>query len=122
MHVVQEMIGVGGQMVRMRSATVLSLAADTLALTVDATVHGHLSERSTPRLRGGAQSMKIALCAWESLHSIAVGGVAPHVTELAAGLVRRGHEVHLFTRANEVGGKLRCLLLHRILFFKFFLI
>jgi hypothetical protein len=25
---------------------------------------------------------------------IAVGGVAPHVTELAAGLERRGHEVH----------------------------
>jgi glycosyltransferase involved in cell wall biosynthesis len=126
---------------------VLSLAAATLALTVDATMHlpvrghghgkwpkypspqaslppgclyplatgkwpnGHLPVRKTflgpremNRLRGGAQSMTIALCAWESLHSIAVGGVAPHVTELAAGLVRRGHEVHLFTRANEVGG------------------
>lgn len=35
-------------------------------------------------------NMKIALCAWESLHSVAVGGVAPHVTELAAGLCRRG--------------------------------
>ena len=27
------------------------------------------------------------------LHTIAVGGVAPHVTELAAGLARRGNEV-----------------------------
>eukprot|EP00179_Madagascaria_erythrocladioides_P004066 CAMPEP_0198317102 /NCGR_PEP_ID=MMETSP1450-20131203/6707_1 /TAXON_ID=753684 ORGANISM="Madagascaria erythrocladiodes, Strain CCMP3234" /NCGR_SAMPLE_ID=MMETSP1450 /ASSEMBLY_ACC=CAM_ASM_001115 /LENGTH=500 /DNA_ID=CAMNT_0044020285 /DNA_START=141 /DNA_END=1643 /DNA_ORIENTATION=- len=43
---------------------------------------------------------KIALLAWESLHSIAVGGVAPHVTELAAGLERRGHEVHVFVRTG----------------------
>ena len=35
---------------------------------------------------------------WETLHSIAVGGVATHVTELAAALERRGHEVHVFTR------------------------
>jgi glycosyltransferase involved in cell wall biosynthesis len=42
----------------------------------------------------------IAMCAWESLHTIAVGGVAPHVTELAAGLARRGNEVHLFVRAG----------------------
>lgn len=42
--------------------------------------------------------MKIAMYAWESLHSIAVGGVAVHVTELAAALERRGHEVHVFTR------------------------
>ena len=52
------------------------------------------------RLQGGGE-MKIALCAWESLHSVAVGGVAPHVTELAAGLQRRGHEVHLYTRAGK---------------------
>lgn len=37
---------------------------------------------------------------WESLHSIAVGGVAPHLTELAAGLERRGHEVHVFVRTG----------------------
>ena len=43
-------------------------------------------------------SMKIALLSWESLHSIAVGGLAPHVSELAAALQRRGHEVHVFTR------------------------
>ncbi|MDR7563403.1 MAG: glycosyltransferase family 4 protein [Armatimonadota bacterium] len=42
--------------------------------------------------------MRVALLAWESLHSIAVGGVAVHVTELAAALERRGHEVHVFTR------------------------
>lgn len=42
--------------------------------------------------------MRIALLSWESLHSIAVGGVAAHVSELAAALVRRGHAVHAFTR------------------------
>lgn len=35
---------------------------------------------------------------WESLHSHPVGGVAAHVTEMAAALERRGHEVHVFTR------------------------
>lgn len=38
------------------------------------------------------------MLAWESLHSIALGGVAVHVTELAAALDRKGHEVHVFTR------------------------
>ena len=42
--------------------------------------------------------MRIALLSWESLHSVAVGGVAVHVTELAAALERKGHEVHVFTR------------------------
>ncbi len=42
--------------------------------------------------------MRIAFLAWESLHSIPVGGVAVHVTELAAALERKGHEVHVFTR------------------------
>jgi glycosyltransferase involved in cell wall biosynthesis len=42
--------------------------------------------------------MRIAMLAWESLHSIAVGGVGVHVTELAAALERQGHEVHVFTR------------------------
>jgi len=45
--------------------------------------------------------MKIALFTWESLHSVAVGGVAVHATELAAGLQRRGHEVHVFVRLGE---------------------
>ncbi|MEZ6120006.1 MAG: glycosyltransferase family 4 protein [Pirellulaceae bacterium] len=47
--------------------------------------------------------MRIALFAWETLHSIAVGGIATHVTELAAGLKRRGNEVHVFTR--QVAGQ-----------------
>ena len=42
--------------------------------------------------------MKIAMFSWETLHSHAAGGVATHVTELAAALDRRGHEVHIFTR------------------------
>jgi len=45
--------------------------------------------------------MRIALLSWESLHSIRVGGIAPHVTELAAALERRGHDVHVFTRIGE---------------------
>ncbi len=45
--------------------------------------------------------MLIALLCWESLHSIAVGGVAVHVTELAAALERRGNEVHVFTRMGR---------------------
>ena len=45
--------------------------------------------------------MRIALLSWESLHSVSVGGVAVHVTELAAGLSRRGHEVHVYTRLAQ---------------------
>jgi glycosyltransferase involved in cell wall biosynthesis len=45
--------------------------------------------------------MHIAFFAWESLHSVPVGGVAVHVTELAAALARRGHEMHLFVRLGE---------------------
>ncbi len=45
--------------------------------------------------------MRIAFFAWESLHSIAVGAVAQHVTDLAAALERRGHEVHVFVRMGE---------------------
>jgi len=45
--------------------------------------------------------MRIAMLSWESLHSIAVGGVGVHVTELAAALERRGHEVHVFTRMGH---------------------
>lgn len=45
--------------------------------------------------------MRIALLAWESMHSISVGGVAFHVTELACALERKGHEVHLFTRLGQ---------------------
>jgi glycosyltransferase involved in cell wall biosynthesis len=45
--------------------------------------------------------MRIAILSWESLHSIAVGGVGAHVTELAAALERKGHEVHVFTRMGH---------------------
>jgi len=42
--------------------------------------------------------MRIAILSWESLYSVAIGGVAVHVSELAAALVRKGHQVHIFTR------------------------
>ncbi len=42
--------------------------------------------------------MKIAMLAWESLHSVSVGGGAVAVSELSAALERRGHDVHVFTR------------------------
>jgi glycosyltransferase involved in cell wall biosynthesis len=42
--------------------------------------------------------MRIALLGWESLHSIPVGGVGVHVSELASALERRSHDVHVFTR------------------------
>lgn len=45
--------------------------------------------------------MRIAMLSWETLHSIAVGGVGVHVTELAAALERKDHEVHVFTRMGE---------------------
>ncbi|PXF49319.1 hypothetical protein BWQ96_00893 [Gracilariopsis chorda] len=53
-----------------------------------------------PLQKKAHKSYKIALFAWESLHSVAVGGVAPHLTELAAALERRGHEVHAFVRTG----------------------
>ena len=45
--------------------------------------------------------MRIAMLSWESLHSIPVGGVGVHVTELAAALERKGHEVHVYTRMGH---------------------
>eukprot|EP00929_Paragymnodinium_shiwhaense_P042980 TRINITY_DN22156_c0_g2_i1.p1 TRINITY_DN22156_c0_g2~~TRINITY_DN22156_c0_g2_i1.p1 ORF type:complete len:1969 (-),score=563.19 TRINITY_DN22156_c0_g2_i1:210-6116(-) len=47
----------------------------------------------------GRRPLKIAMLSWETLHTIAAGGVAPHVTELAAALHRQGHSVHIFTRS-----------------------
>lgn len=49
--------------------------------------------------------MRIALLSWESLHSVPVGGVAVHVTELAAALQRRNHEVHVFVRMGDGQGR-----------------
>ncbi len=48
--------------------------------------------------------MRIAMFSWETLHSQAVGGIAAHVTELAAALQRRGHESHVFTRPGYGSG------------------
>jgi len=45
--------------------------------------------------------VRIAILSWESLHSISVGGVGVHVTELAAAVERKGHEVHVFTRMGH---------------------
>jgi glycosyltransferase involved in cell wall biosynthesis len=45
--------------------------------------------------------IRIGMFSWESLHSIRVGGVSPHVSELSEALAAEGHEVHLFTRSHE---------------------
>ncbi|VVB72119.1 D-inositol-3-phosphate glycosyltransferase [uncultured archaeon] len=45
--------------------------------------------------------MRIGMLSWESLYSIKVGGVAPHVSELSEALARLGHEVHIFTRRGD---------------------
>ena len=45
--------------------------------------------------------MRIGMFSWESLYSIKVGGVAPHVSELSEALAKRGHEVHVFTRRGD---------------------
>ena len=45
--------------------------------------------------------MRIGMFSWESLYSIKVGGVAPHVSELSEALARKGHEVHIFTRRGD---------------------
>ncbi len=45
--------------------------------------------------------MRIGMLSWESLYSIKVGGIAPHVSELSEALARRGHEIHIFTRRGD---------------------
>jgi len=50
----------------------------------------------------GRRPLKIAMLSWETLHTIAAGGVAPHVTELAAALHEAGHEIHIFTRGTQM--------------------
>ncbi|HYF47923.1 MAG TPA: glycosyltransferase family 4 protein [Planctomycetota bacterium] len=52
--------------------------------------------------------MRIALFSWETLHSIPVGGVGVHVTELGAALERRKHEVHVFTRRGNNQSTYEC--------------
>lgn len=53
-------------------------------------------------------SFKIAMFSWESLHSIAVGGLAAHVSELAEALHGQGHEIHIFTRPAAGRGRYEC--------------
>ena len=45
--------------------------------------------------------MRIGMFSWESLYSIKVGGIAPHVSELSEALAKRGHEIHVFTRRGD---------------------
>lgn len=45
--------------------------------------------------------MRVAMLSSESLHSISSGGLGVHVTELAAGLQRRGHDMHVITRRKH---------------------
>ncbi len=44
--------------------------------------------------------IRIGIFSWESLYSIRVGGIAPHVSELSDALAAEGHDVHLFTRGH----------------------
>jgi glycosyltransferase involved in cell wall biosynthesis len=53
--------------------------------------------------------VRIAMLSWESLHSISIGGVAAVVTEMAAAMVRKGHEVHVFTRLGEGQPAYQCI-------------
>ncbi len=45
--------------------------------------------------------LRIGMFSWESMHSIKVGGVSPHVSYLSESLARQGHEVHIFTRTGS---------------------
>ncbi|MCL7410853.1 MAG: glycosyltransferase family 4 protein [Methanosarcinaceae archaeon] len=49
------------------------------------------------------KKLRIGMFAWESLYSIKVGGIAPHVSELSEALAAKGHEVHIFTRSGGLG-------------------
>ncbi len=46
------------------------------------------------------ETLRVGMFSWESLHSVTVGGVSPHVTELADTLSAIGHEVHIFTQSG----------------------
>jgi glycosyltransferase involved in cell wall biosynthesis len=47
------------------------------------------------------ESLRIGMFSWESLYSVKVGGISPHVSELAETLAAKGHEVHIFTRIGD---------------------
>ncbi|MDF2956508.1 MAG: Glycosyltransferase involved in cell wall bisynthesis [Candidatus Alkanophagales archaeon MCA70_species_1] len=57
--------------------------------------------RHQKQVRKSGSEMRVAMFSWESLHSIRVGSVAAHVTELAAALERLGNEAHVFTRMGH---------------------
>ena len=44
------------------------------------------------------RKLRIGMFSWECLHSVKVGGIAPHVSELSETLASKGHEVHIFAR------------------------
>ena len=46
------------------------------------------------------ESLKIGMFSWECNYSIKVGGISPHVTNLAETLAKK-HEVHVFTRIGD---------------------
>ena len=45
--------------------------------------------------------MRIGMLSWESLYSVKVGGIAPHVSEISEALAKRGHEIHVFCRETD---------------------
>ena len=45
--------------------------------------------------------LRIGMFSWESLYSVKVGGVSPHVSYLSESLARQGHEVHIITRTGN---------------------
>lgn len=47
------------------------------------------------------RKIRLGMFSWESLYSIRVGGISPHVSELSEALAVEGHEVHLFTRGRD---------------------
>lgn len=47
------------------------------------------------------RKIRIGMFSWESLYSIRVGGISPHVSELSEAIAAEGHELHLFTREYE---------------------
>ena len=52
------------------------------------------------------KKIRIGMFSWESLYSIRVGGISPHVSELSEALAAKGHEVHLFTRGRGINDEL----------------
>ncbi|RJS69269.1 glycosyltransferase family 1 protein [ANME-2 cluster archaeon] len=46
------------------------------------------------------ESLRIGMFAWESMHSVKVGGIAPHVTNLSE-ILAGENEVHIFTRIGD---------------------